>query len=134
MRLAPNIWRLVIDIIAIVGSQIGRNSLRNVQAATIVALTVFQVQVAHSASMFGGGICVATTVTRSGNTKKFLTRQVVQVNQIAEEASALNRFQREDFQKVSQARVDALLLKNSIANMADALDRYRRFFADSHRR
>jgi hypothetical protein len=62
-----------------------------------------------------------------------LAKQVSEMNQIVSELALVNRSAKRESQTMSQARIDALMLKNSLVNMASSLDRYRAFFSSLYR-
>jgi hypothetical protein len=72
-------------------------------------------------------------VTYSGQTTDLLAGQVLEMNQILRELARVSEAARRDTQTMSQARIDALLLKNSIVKMASSLDRYRAFLSSFYR-
>jgi hypothetical protein len=62
-----------------------------------------------------------------------LAEQLLQMAQILQEQARADEAIRLQTVTMSQARIDALLLKNSIEHMVSSLDRYRAFFRSFHR-
>lgn len=75
----------------------------------------------------------SAVIRYSGNATDLLAEQALEMGQILRDLALVSRSAKRDSQIMSQARLDALLLKNSLVNMTSSLDRYRAFFSSLYR-